>query len=210
MAHELPALPYAVDALEVSIDKMTMEIHHGKHHAAYVANLNKALSDHPPTVIQNLLALESAMSEHLVDADDVRRVDAEARQGFARALEAERAAKGADKEAKLKVDVMKKCLAHLSEEKPVRTLSLDPNEKAAVREIGLLSAKPILYVANVDEGDLAILLSNSGATAELLRLLKVPHRKAPADVERRRIVAHPARLAEQRQRLLNREHSLLA
>ena len=51
------------------------------------------LSDHPPTVIQNLLALESAMSEHLVDADDVRRVDAEARQGFARALEAERAAK---------------------------------------------------------------------------------------------------------------------
>ena len=67
---------------------------------------------------------------------------------------AERAAKGADKEAKLKVDVMKKCLAHLSEEKPVRTLSLDPNEKAAVREIGLLSAKPILYVANVDETDL--------------------------------------------------------
>jgi Fe-Mn family superoxide dismutase len=39
----LPALPYATDALEPSIDKMTMEIHHGKHHGAYVTNLNKAL-----------------------------------------------------------------------------------------------------------------------------------------------------------------------
>ncbi|WP_281351645.1 ATP-dependent helicase [Nocardioides piscis] len=45
----------------------------------------KLLSDHPATVIQNLLALDGAMSEHLVDADDVRRVDAEARQGFERA-----------------------------------------------------------------------------------------------------------------------------
>lgn len=43
MAFELPALPYASDALEPHIDKLTMEIHHGKHHAAYVANLNKAL-----------------------------------------------------------------------------------------------------------------------------------------------------------------------
>ncbi|MFD1629322.1 superoxide dismutase [Pseudopedobacter beijingensis] len=43
MAFELPALPYASDALEPHIDKQTMEIHHGKHHAAYVANLNKAL-----------------------------------------------------------------------------------------------------------------------------------------------------------------------
>lgn len=40
---ELPKLPYAVDALEPSIDAMTMEIHHGKHHAAYIANLNKAM-----------------------------------------------------------------------------------------------------------------------------------------------------------------------
>jgi len=45
MAHELPALPYPKDALEPHIDAMTMEIHHGKHHAAYVANLNKAISD---------------------------------------------------------------------------------------------------------------------------------------------------------------------
>ncbi|MBF4160687.1 ATP-dependent helicase [Nocardioides sp. CBS4Y-1] len=53
----------------------------------------QALSDHPPTVIQNLLALDGAMSEHLAAADDVRRVDAEARRGFAAALEAERAGK---------------------------------------------------------------------------------------------------------------------
>lgn len=44
MAFTLPALPYAVDALEPHIDKMTMEIHHGKHHAAYVTNLNNAVA----------------------------------------------------------------------------------------------------------------------------------------------------------------------
>ncbi len=43
MAFELPALAYATDALEPHIDKMTMEIHHGKHHQAYVDNVNKAL-----------------------------------------------------------------------------------------------------------------------------------------------------------------------
>jgi Fe-Mn family superoxide dismutase len=43
MAHELPPLPYAYDALEPHIDAKTMEIHHGKHHATYVTNLNKAL-----------------------------------------------------------------------------------------------------------------------------------------------------------------------
>jgi Fe-Mn family superoxide dismutase len=43
VAHVLPPLPYASDALEPTIDKMTMEIHHGKHHNAYVTNLNKAL-----------------------------------------------------------------------------------------------------------------------------------------------------------------------
>jgi Fe-Mn family superoxide dismutase len=47
MAHALPALPYAHDALEPHIDKQTMEIHHGKHHAAYVNNLNAALEKHP-------------------------------------------------------------------------------------------------------------------------------------------------------------------
>ena len=43
MAHELPALPYALDALEPHIDAKTMEIHHGKHHNAYVTNLNAAI-----------------------------------------------------------------------------------------------------------------------------------------------------------------------
>lgn len=43
----LPPLPYAYDALEPHIDTQTMQIHHDKHHAAYVANLNKAVADHP-------------------------------------------------------------------------------------------------------------------------------------------------------------------
>jgi Fe-Mn family superoxide dismutase len=47
MAHSLPPLPYPFDALEPHIDKQTMEIHHGKHHAAYVNNLNAALEKHP-------------------------------------------------------------------------------------------------------------------------------------------------------------------
>jgi Fe-Mn family superoxide dismutase len=46
MAFELPPLPYAFDALEPYIDTSTMEIHHGKHHAAYVNNLNAALEKH--------------------------------------------------------------------------------------------------------------------------------------------------------------------
>ncbi|GAB4348381.1 MAG: superoxide dismutase SodA [Flammeovirgaceae bacterium] len=47
MAFELPKLPYAHDALEPYFDKMTMEIHHGKHHNAYVTNLNKAIEGTP-------------------------------------------------------------------------------------------------------------------------------------------------------------------
>ncbi|AZI24693.1 MAG: superoxide dismutase [Pedobacter agri] len=47
MAFELPALPYATDALEPHIDKTTMEIHHDKHHQAYVTNLNKAVEGKP-------------------------------------------------------------------------------------------------------------------------------------------------------------------
>jgi Fe-Mn family superoxide dismutase len=46
MAHTLPPLPYAPDALEPHIDKATMEIHHGKHHQAYINNLNAALEKH--------------------------------------------------------------------------------------------------------------------------------------------------------------------
>jgi Fe-Mn family superoxide dismutase len=59
MPFTLPELPYASDALEPYIDKMTMEIHHGKHHNAYVTNLNKALESAPELAgltIEELLA----------------------------------------------------------------------------------------------------------------------------------------------------------
>src|SRR5262245_31330154 len=46
MAFTLPSLPYPPDALEAAIDKMTMEIHHGRHHKTYVDNLNKAVEGH--------------------------------------------------------------------------------------------------------------------------------------------------------------------
>jgi Fe-Mn family superoxide dismutase len=47
MSHQLPSLPYDFAALEPHIDTQTMQIHHGKHHAAYVNNLNAALEKHP-------------------------------------------------------------------------------------------------------------------------------------------------------------------
>src|SRR5947209_19951428 len=59
MPFTLPALPYAPDFLEPAIDKATMEIHHGKHHNAYVTNLNKALESAPDLAnksIEELLA----------------------------------------------------------------------------------------------------------------------------------------------------------
>ena len=55
--HELPTLPYAFDALEPHVDTQTMQIHHGKHHAAYVANLNKALEGHPELAAKTVEAL---------------------------------------------------------------------------------------------------------------------------------------------------------
>ena len=64
MPFTLPALPYAPDALEPHIDKMTMEIHHGKHHGAYVTNLNKALESAPALAsktIEELLANNCAI-----------------------------------------------------------------------------------------------------------------------------------------------------
>src|SRR5690349_4786523 len=54
MAFTLPPLPYAPDVLEPYIDKMTMEIHHGKHHGAYVTNLNKALESAPELANKSL------------------------------------------------------------------------------------------------------------------------------------------------------------
>ena len=63
MAHQLAPLPYATNALEPYIDTMTMEIHHGKHHAAYVTNLNNALANNADlqgkTIDQLLTSLSS-------------------------------------------------------------------------------------------------------------------------------------------------------
>ena len=55
--HTLPALPYAFDALEPHIDARTMEIHHGKHHNAYVTNLNNALEGYADLAAKSLDAL---------------------------------------------------------------------------------------------------------------------------------------------------------
>src|SRR5690242_20235353 len=62
MPFTLPDLPYPPDALEPSIDKMTMEIHHGKHHGTYVTNLNKALESAPDLA---KLSIEELLSNNL-------------------------------------------------------------------------------------------------------------------------------------------------
>ncbi|MBX3418071.1 MAG: redox-regulated ATPase YchF [Pirellulaceae bacterium] len=67
----------------------------------------------------------------------------------------ERAARLNDKEAKLRVEVIKKCQAQLATEQPLRALEFKPDERKVVIGLGLLTAKPILYIANVDEDDLA-------------------------------------------------------
>lgn len=67
---------------------------------------------------------------------------------------AQKSARGGDKEAILRVSGIEKCNAHLESEQPLRTLVLDEAEAAAISSYGLMTAKPILYVANVDENDL--------------------------------------------------------
>lgn len=69
MAHELPPLPYSKNALEPHIDAMTMEIHHGKHHAAYVAKLNEALDKHPEL---HKKKLEDLLSNLAAIPEDIR------------------------------------------------------------------------------------------------------------------------------------------
>ena len=66
MAYELPPLPYPFDALEPQIDAKTMEIHHDKHHQAYITNANNALKDHPELAakpVDELIANLSAVPE---------------------------------------------------------------------------------------------------------------------------------------------------
>jgi Fe-Mn family superoxide dismutase len=62
MPHTLPALPYAFDALEPHIDTATMQIHHGKHHQAYVNNLNAALDKHSSLHEQSLEGILADLS----------------------------------------------------------------------------------------------------------------------------------------------------
>ena len=64
MAFTLPSLPYAPDALEPHIDKQTMEIHHGKHHQAYVDNLNKAIAgtEHENKSLEEIVAMAGKIS----------------------------------------------------------------------------------------------------------------------------------------------------
>jgi superoxide dismutase, Fe-Mn family len=68
MAYELPPLPYPNDALEPTIDAKTMEIHHDKHHQAYITNANNALKDYPQLAakpVEELLANLSAVPESI-------------------------------------------------------------------------------------------------------------------------------------------------
>jgi Fe-Mn family superoxide dismutase len=63
IGYTLPKLPYAFDALEPHIDARTMEIHHDKHHQAYVDNLNKALAGHPELMKKDPITLIREISE---------------------------------------------------------------------------------------------------------------------------------------------------
>lgn len=71
MAFELPKLPYAVDALEPFVDAQTMTIHHGKHHQAYVTNLNGAIEKHPELTGK---ALEDLLKDLNAVPEDIRMV----------------------------------------------------------------------------------------------------------------------------------------
>ncbi|MBV8969807.1 MAG: superoxide dismutase, partial [Verrucomicrobia bacterium] len=68
MAYELPPLTYPFNALEPHIDAKTMEIHHDKHHQAYITNANNALKDHPDLAskpVDELIANLSAVPESI-------------------------------------------------------------------------------------------------------------------------------------------------
>jgi superoxide dismutase, Fe-Mn family len=71
MAFELPDLPYAYDALEPYVDAMTMQIHHDKHHAAYVNNLNAAIEKHPNLSSKSL---EELLGDLNAVPEDIRMV----------------------------------------------------------------------------------------------------------------------------------------
>ena len=91
--------------------------------------------------------------------DDIEIIEAELMLADIQTLEnalnkAERTARSGDKDAKATVEVVKKCLEHLSEDKPLRSLGLNDAELKWIHSYGLLTLKPVLYVANVAEDDL--------------------------------------------------------
>ncbi len=91
--------------------------------------------------------------------DDIETIEMELMLADIQTLEnalpkAERSAKSGDKEAKLRVEAIKHCLAQLAKDEPLRKLTLDEAEAKSIDSFGLMTAKPILYVANVDESDL--------------------------------------------------------
>lgn len=88
---------------------------------------------------------------------------------------AQRTARSGDKEAKLRVSAIEKCLAHLATDAPLRTLQLDEPEQKAIASFGLMTAKPILFVANVDENDLE-------GNSELVQQVRAKAAETGADV----------------------------
>ncbi|WP_437185761.1 redox-regulated ATPase YchF [Planctomicrobium sp. SH668] len=88
---------------------------------------------------------------------------------------AERAARTGDKEAKEKVAVIEKCLKALDQVQPLRTLEWEPSEKKILDGFGMMTIKPILYVANVDENDLE-------GTGALVTQVREYAKKSGADV----------------------------
>jgi GTP-binding protein YchF len=114
-------------------------------------------------ILQVVRCFEDADVVHVAGAvdplSDIETIEIELMLADIQTLEnalpkAERTAKSGDKEAKLRVEAIRKCLEHLATDEPLRKLTLDAQEAAAISSFGLMTAKPILYVANVDEGDL--------------------------------------------------------
>jgi DNA helicase-2/ATP-dependent DNA helicase PcrA len=100
------------------------------------SGLVRALSDHPPTVIQNLLALDGAMSEHLVTVEDVVRVDADACTGFTASLAIAQAELDAGKRVKGQVDAIKAALNVI--ERRGELLGLVASYRRLKRDLGLM------------------------------------------------------------------------
>lgn len=91
--------------------------------------------------------------------DDIEIIEAELMLADIQTLEnalnkAERTARSGDQDAKATVEIVTKCLEHLSKDKPLRSLGINDAELKYVHSYGLLTLKPVLYVANVSEDDL--------------------------------------------------------